>query len=79
MTHDSLIRSLVPAIQVEARPCLHCASDEAVPEGASWANAALSCALFVADVRSLVRKGEGGGGGQGNAALSCAPFVADVW
>ena len=54
ITDHSLILSLVPAIgQVEARPCLHCASDEAVPEGASWANAALSCALFVADVRAL--------------------------
>ena len=40
-------------VKVEAQSCPHCASGEAVPEGASWANPALACALFVADVRAL--------------------------
>ena len=42
-----------PFTKVEARPCPHCSSGEAVPDGASWANPALACALFIADVRAL--------------------------
>ena len=40
-------------MKVEARPCPHCSSGDAVPDVASWANPALSCALFIADVRAL--------------------------
>ena len=42
-----------PDVKVEAQPCLLCTAGDAVPDAASWANPALSCALFFADVRSL--------------------------
>ena len=41
-------------MKVEARSCPQCGAGEAMPEGASWANPALACALFVADVRALM-------------------------